>query len=234
MNGFSATLHEAIVLLATLDTRVLEIVLLSLQVSGLAVALGALIGLPLGAALAVGDFPGRQLCIVLLNTLMGLPSVVVGVVVYLLLSRSGPFGGFGLLYSPPAMVIAQLILVVPLMAAITRQVVQDAWQRYAEELRLLRFGWWQSVTTLLHDCRHSLLIAVLAGLARAITEVGAVMIVGGNIEGATRVMTTAIALETGKGDLPLAIALGLVLLGVILVINTATYWFHAWAQRRFG
>ncbi|MGF1642953.1 MAG: ABC transporter permease [Thiotrichales bacterium] len=234
MIGFSDTLREAIALLATLDARVLEIVWLSLQVSGSAVVLGALIGLPLGAALAVGDFPGRQVSVVLLNTLMGLPSVVVGVVVYLLLSRSGPFGDWGLLYSPPAMIIAQLILVVPLIAAITRQVVLDAWQRYADELRLLRFSWWQSVTTLLHDCRHSLLIAVLAGLARAITEVGAVMIVGGNIEGATRVMTTAIALETGKGDLPLAIALGLVLLGVILMLNTGTHLFHAWAERRFG
>jgi tungstate transport system permease protein len=160
--------------------------------------------------------------------------VVVGVVVYLFLSRSGPFGEFGLLYTPAAMVVAQTLLVVPLIAAIARQVVEDAWVRYAEELRVMRFSWWQSVTTLLYDCRHSLLVAVLAGLGRAMSEVGAVMIVGGNIDRATRVMTTAIALETSKGDLPLAIALGLALILIILALNVLAFGLRSWAMRRYG
>lgn len=234
MSAFAATFSDAISLLAGFDHTVAEIVLLSLQVSGGAVALGTLIGLPLGACIAVGRFPGKNALSVLINGMMGLPSVVVGVVVYLLLSRSGPFGGFGLLYTPLAMIIAQTLLVVPLMAAITRQVVEDVWQRYAEELQLMRFSWWDSVTTLLYDCRHSLLVAVLAGLGRAMSEVGAVMIVGGNIDRATRVMTTAIALETSKGDLPLAIALGLVLIVIILALNALAFGLRHWAMQRFG
>lgn len=232
--SFSGTFSEALALLFGFDARVAEIVLLSLRVSGTAVALGTLIGLPLGACLAIGRFPGQQAAVVLINALMGAPAVVIGVVVYLLLSRSGPFGHFGLLFSPTAMVLAQVVLVVPLMAAIARQVVEDAWQRYAEELRVMRFNWWHSLTTLLYDSRHSLLVAVLAGLGRAMSEVGAVMIVGGNIDGVTRVMTTAIALETSKGDLPLAIALGIVLLGVILVLNAAAFVMRGWAMRRYG
>lgn len=231
---FTATFAEAFALIASLDARVAEIVLLSVQVSGTAVILGTIIGLPLGACLAIGRWPGQQAATVLVNALMGAPAVVIGVVVYLLLSRSGPFGQFGLLFSPSAMVIAQTILVVPLMAAIARQVVEDAWQRYAEELRVMRFNWWHSLTTLLYDCRHSLLVAVLAGLGRAMSEVGAVMIVGGNIDGATRVMTTAIALETSKGDLPLAIALGLVLIFVILILNAVAHLLRSWAMRRYG
>ena len=164
---------------------------------------------------------------------MGLPSVVVGVVVYLFLSRSGPLGSFGLLYTPSAMVIAQTLLVVPLMAAIARQVVEDVWQRYAEELQVMCFSWWQSVITLLYDCRHSLMVAVLAGLGRAMSEVGAVMIVGGNIDRSTRVMTTTIALETSKGDLPLAIALGLVLILLILALNAFAFLLRRWAMRRY-
>ena len=234
MSAFAATFSDALALLATFDHTVAEIVVLSLQVSGGAVVLGTLIGLPVGACIAVGRFPGKSTLSVLINGMMGLPSVVVGVVVYLLLSRSGPFGGFGLLYTPLAMVIAQTLLVVPLMAAITRQVVEDVWQRYAEELQLMRFSWWDSVTTLLYDCRHSLLVAVLAGLGRAMSEVGAVMIVGGNIDGATRVMTTAIALETSKGDLALAIALGVVLIVIILALNALAYVLRQWAMRRFG
>jgi tungstate transport system permease protein len=221
-------------LLATFDHRVAQIVGLSLKVSGAAVVLGTLIGLPLGACIAVGRFPGKSTLSVLVNGLMGLPSVVVGVVVYLFLSRSGPLGDFGLLYTPSAMIAAQTLLVIPLMAAIARQVVEDAWQRYAEELRVMRFSWWQSVTTLLYDCRHSLLVAVLAGLGRAMSEVGAVMIVGGNIDRATRVMTTAIALETSKGDLPLAIALGLVLILIILALNAVAFALRQWAMRRYG
>jgi tungstate transport system permease protein len=234
LNGLTEAFGQAMVLLTGFDARVARIVLLSVEVSGTAVLVGALLGLPLGAGLAVSRFAGRQAMVVLLNALMGLPSVVVGVVVYLFLSRSGPFGHYGLLYSPGAMVVAQIVLVVPLMAAIARQVVEDAWQPYAEEMRLLGFGWRQSVAVMLYDCRHSLLLAGLAGLARAITEVGAVMIVGGNIDGATRVMTTAIALETGKGDLPLAIALGAVLIGVVLTLNALAYLLRAWAMRRFG
>lgn len=234
MSAFTSTFSDALSLLSGFDAAVAEIVLLSLQVSGGAVALGTLIGLPLGACIAVGRFPGKNLLSVLVNALMGLPSVVVGVVVYLLLSRSGPFGSAGLLYTPAAMVVAQTLLVVPLMAAITRQVVEDSWQRYAEELEVLGFSWWDSVTTLLHDCRHSLVVALLAGLGRAMSEVGAVMIVGGNIDRATRVMTTAIALETSKGDLPLAIALGIVLIVIILLLNVFAAAFRHWAMRRFG
>ncbi len=234
MSAFATTFSDALSLLATFDHAVAEIVVLSLQVSGGAVVLGTLIGLPLGACIAVGRFPGKNVLSVLINGLMGLPSVVVGVVVYLLLSRSGPFGGFGLLYTPLAMIIAQTLLVIPLMAAITRQVVEDVWQRYAEELQLMRFSWWDSVTTLLYDCRHSLLVAVLAGLGRAMSEVGAVMIVGGNIDRATRVMTTAIALETSKGDLALAIALGIVLIAIILALNALAFALRHWAMRRYG
>lgn len=234
MSAFADTFSDALSLLASFDHTVAEIVVLSLQVSGGAVVLGTLIGLPLGACIAVGRFPGKSALSVLINGLMGLPSVVVGVVVYLLLSRSGPFGGLGLLYSAPAMIIAQTLLVVPLMAAISRQVVEDVWARYAEELRVMRFSWWDSVTTLLYDCRHSLVVAVLAGLGRAMSEVGAVMIVGGNIDGATRVMTTAIALETSKGDLPLAISLGIVLIVIILTLNAFAYLLRHWAMRRFG
>ncbi len=175
-------------------------------------ALGALCGLPLGAWIAVAEFPGRAALTVLLNGMMGMPPVVLGVIVYLALSRSGPLGSLGLLYSPTAMVIAQTLLVTPLIAALARQTIEDAWRDYRTELTALRFlPRARVVATLLHDCRFSLVVAVLAGLGRAMSEVGAVMIVGGNIDGFTRVMTTAIALETAKGDLPLSIALGLVL-----------------------
>lgn len=234
MSGLGAAFSEAFALLTGFDHRVAEIVSLSLSVSGLAVLLGTLIGLPLGACLGVGRFPGRQLLVVVLNGCMGLPSVVVGVVVYLALSRSGPLGSLGLLYSPTAMVIAQTVLVVPLMAAIARQVVEDAWREYEEELTAMGFRWAGRVRVLLHDCRHSLMVAVLAGLGRAMSEVGAVMIVGGNIDRSTRTMTTAIALETSKGDLPLAVALGMVLLAVILLLNGVAYALRQWAMRRYA
>lgn len=229
-----ATFSDAFALLMTFDARVAEIVWLSVRVSGGAVILGTLIGLPLGACLAIGRWPGQQVASVFINGMMGAPSVVIGVVVYLLLSRSGPFGQFGLLFSPSAMIIAQTILVVPLMAAIARQVIEDVWLRYAEELRVMRFNWWHCLTTLIYDCRYSLLVAVLAGLGRAMSEVGAVMIVGGNIDGLTRVMTTAIALETSKGDLPLAIALGMVLITVILLLNAIAFAMRSWAMKRYG
>jgi tungstate transport system permease protein len=234
LNGLSQAFIDAFSLLGSFDHRVARIVLLSLQVSGSAVLIGTLIGLPLGACLAVGRYRGKEIAGVLINGFMGLPPVVVGVVVYLALSRSGPLGAFSLLYTPEAMVIAQVVLVVPLMAAIARQVVEDAWRQYEEELGALRFGWWGTVRVLLYDCRFSLSVAVLAGLGRAMSEVGAVMIVGGNIDRFTRVMTTTIALETSKGDLPLSIALGIVLMAVILVLNGAAFLVRTWVMRRFG
>jgi tungstate transport system permease protein len=195
---------------------------------------GALLGLPLGAWLAVANFRGRSALIVALNALMGLPSVVVGVLVYLALSRSGPLGSYGLLFSPAAMIVAQSVLVVPLIAAVTRQIVEDAWRDYAPELTLIGISRPQAVVLLLADCRFSLSVATLAGLGRAMSEVGAVMIVGGNIDGYTRVMTTAIALETSKGDLALSIALGLVLMALILGLNVAVHFVRSWALRRYG
>ncbi len=228
------TLLDAFTLLGNLDAQVLAIVWLSLQVSLSAVLLGTLLGLPLGAWVAVARFPGRSTLTVFLNAMMGMPSVVLGVIVYLILSRSGPLGSLGLLFSPSAMVIAQTLLVTPLIAALARQIVEDAWREYAVELQAFRFSRRQSVQTLLFDCRFSLVVAVLAGLGRAISEVGAVMIVGGNIEGFTRVMTTAIALETAKGDLPLSIALGVVLVGLVLGLNALAHGLRQWAMRKYG
>jgi tungstate transport system permease protein len=228
------TFLTALSLLGQMDSQVVAIVLLSFKVGASAAAIATLIALPLGAWLAVASFPGRDALTVFLNAMMGLPSVVVGVLVYLLLSRSGPLGSFGLLYSPPAMILAQTILIVPVMAALTRQIVEDAWREYAVELRSMRFRLVDSVVTLLHDCRYSLVVTLLAGLGRAMSEVGAVMIVGGNIEGYTRVMTTAIALETAKGDLALSVALGIVLLTVVLLLNSAAYLLRQWAMRRYG
>ncbi len=229
-----ATLVEAVALLAQFESRLLDIVVLSLQVSGTAVAIGALVGLPFGAWVAVARFPGRGAATVALNGMMGLPSVIVGVIVYLALSRSGPAGSLGLLFTPSAMVIAQTVLTAPLMAALARQIVEDAWRDYETEFSALHLTRAQSVATLLYDCRYSLVVAVLAGLGRAMSEVGAVMIVGGNIDGFTRVMTTTIALETSKGDLPLAIALGIVLLTVVMLLNALAHVLRGWAMRRFG
>ncbi len=219
MQDFSAAFGEAFRLLATLDPDLLEIVALSLQVSLGAVALAALIGLPLGALLGVVRFPGRTVAIVLLNALMGLPPVVVGLTVYLLLSRAGPLGTLGLLYTPEAMVIAQTILVTPIIAALTRQTVEDLQHEYRELLTVLGVSRAAAVLTLLWDARYSLLTGLLAGFGRAIAEVGAVIIVGGNINHLTRVMTTAIALETSKGDLALALGLGLILLSIAVAVN---------------
>jgi tungstate transport system permease protein len=216
------------------DLRLWQIVALSLQVSLAAVLLATAIGLPLGAAVAVGRFPGRRTVIVLLNALMGLPPVVVGLVVYLLLSRAGPLGELGLLFTPGAMVIAQTILITPIIAALARQAIEDAWREYEEQLRSLGVRGVDAALTLIWDIRFSLVTAVLAGLGRASAEVGAVMIVGGNIDGVTRVMTTAIALETSKGDLPLALGLGVVLIAVVLALNAAAIVIKDAAQRRFG
>jgi tungstate transport system permease protein len=216
------------------EARLWQIVGLSLQVSLTAVALASLIGLPLGAAIAVGRFPGRHPLIVVLNALMGLPPVVVGLVVYLLLSRAGPLGALGLLFTPGAMVIAQTILIVPIVAALSRQAVEDSWREYAEQLRSLGVAGIPAALTVLWDIRFSLLTTVLAGLGRAAAEVGAVMIVGGNIDGVTRVMTTAIALETSKGDLPLALGLGSVLVVIVLLLNAAAFLVKEAAERRYG
>ncbi len=229
-----ATLLDALSLLGHFDHRLLEIVGLSLRVSLSALAIGALLGLPLGAWLAVADFRGRGALIVAFNALMGLPSVVVGVLVYLALSRSGPFGSYGLLFSPAAMIVAQSVLVVPLIAAVSRQIVEDAWKEYAPEFSVIGIGRPQAVMLLLADCRFSLSVAALAGLGRAMSEVGAVMIVGGNIDGYTRVMTTAIALETSKGDLALSVALGIVLMSIILGLNIIAFGLRSWAARRYG
>ncbi len=227
-------ISAGLALVATLDLQLWQIVGLSLAVSLSAVALAALVGLPLGAALAVGRFHGRQGVIVVLNALMGLPPVVVGLAIYLLLSRAGPLGELGLLFTPGAMVIAQTVLVLPIIAALTRQAVEDAWREYEEQLRSLGVDGLRGALTVLWDIRFSLVTAVLAGLGRASAEVGAVMIVGGNIDGVTRVMTTAIALETSKGDLPLALGLGLVLIGIVLALNAAAHLIRQAAERRYG
>ena len=221
-------------LVATLDLQLWQIVGLSLAVSLSAVALASLLGLPLGAAIAVGRFPGRQAVIVVLNALMGLPPVVVGLVIYLLLSRAGPLGAFGLLFTPGAMVVAQTVLVLPIVAALARQSVEDAWREYEEQLRSLGVEGARAALTVLWDIRFSLLTAVLAGLGRASAEVGAVMIVGGNIDGVTRVMTTTIALETSKGDLPLALGLGMVLIAIVLALNAGAHLIKEAARRRYG
>jgi tungstate transport system permease protein len=234
MNEIVTALGEAGRLIAGADSKLVEVVVLSLRVSLTAVVIASILGLPLGAAIAVGRFPGRQTLIVLLNALMGLPPVVVGLVVYLTLSRAGPLGQFGILFTPAAMVIAQTILIVPIVAALSRQVIEDAWQEYREQLRSLGAGAMTSALTLLWDTRFSLMTIVLAGFGRAAAEVGAVMIVGGNIDGVTRVMTTTIALETSKGDLPLALGLGIILIALVLLLNAGAYWIKEAAQRRYG
>jgi tungstate transport system permease protein len=220
---------SALALVLAGDPGLLDIVRLSLVVSLAATALAGLIGFPLGAFLALVQFPGRTGLIVVLNALMGLPPVVVGLVAYLLLSRSGPLGPLNLLFSPPAMIIAQSILVIPILASLTRQTIEDLWSEYRNELMALRVKPLLRVTTLLWDARFSLVTILLAGFGRAAAEVGTVMIVGGNIEGFTRTMTTAIALETSKGDLPLAIGLGLVLITIVIALNAM-----AWGVRRLG
>jgi len=210
------------------------IVWLSLRVSLAATLLACLLGMPLGALLAVGRFPGRRPLIVLFNGLMGLPPVVVGLLVYLLLSRAGPLGHYGLLFTPGAMIIAQTVLIVPIVAALTRQTLEQEWLEYREQLRSLGASRSRAARTLLWNSRFALSTVAMAGFGRAIAEVGAVMIVGGNIDGVTRVMTTTIALETSKGDLPLALALGIILVGIVLAINAMTYALRQWAERRWG
>ena len=234
VNTIALAFSEALSMVARLDPKLIEIVLLSLGVSLSSVTVGCALALPAGAAIAVGSFPGKRALITTLNALLGLPAVVVGLAIYLLLSRAGPLGAFGLLFTPPAMVIAQAVLIFPLLAALTRQVVADAWGESREQLLSLGATPRVSALALLFDLRYTLVTIVLAGFGRAISEVGAVMIVGGNIDGVTRVMTTAIALETSKGDLPLAMGLGIVLLSIVLVLNTAASWIKDAAIRRYG
>ena len=219
MQGFASEFSSALALILNGDAELWAIVLLSLKVSIFAVLISAVIGMPVGAALAVARFPGRRILIVLVNALMGLPPVVVGLLVYLMLSRSGPLGVLELLYTPTAMIIAQVVLVTPIIAALTRQVVEILAEEYAEQLRSLGVSRLASVPVLLWDARLALVTALLAGFGRAIAEVGAVIIVGGNINHVTRVMTTTIALETSKGNLALALALGAILIGIAVAVN---------------
>lgn len=221
-------------LIASGDATLFAIVGLSLAVSLSAVVLAAIVGLPLGALLALVHFPGRSAIVVIVNAFMGLPPVVVGLAVYLLLSRSGPLGQFGILFTPAAMVIAQAVLITPIIAALTRQTIEDLWNEYRDELSAMNVGPLGRMATLLWDARFSLLTALLAGFGRAAAEVGAVMIVGGNIDGFTRTMTTAIALETSKGNLPLALGLGTILVIIVLAINAAAWGARIWSERQAG
>ncbi len=214
------------------DGDLFEIVVLSLRVSLLATAIACLLGLPIGALVAIGRFRGRNLVLIIMNALMGLPPVVVGLLVYLHLSRSGPLGFFGLLYTPTAMIIAQTILITPIIAALSRQILEDLHLEYQEQFRSLGLSRFQTVKALLWDARFSLLTVGLAGFGRAVAEVGAVIIVGGNIDHLTRVMTTAIALETSKGDLGLALALGIILLSITLCVNASVQAIRLTAARQ--
>ena len=219
MQDFTEAFRLAFALVLSGDADLIEIVGLSLRVSLSAIVLACLIGLPLGAWLAIARFRGRGAVLVLVNALMGLPPVVIGLLVYLSLSRAGPLGSFGLLYTPAAMIIAQTILITPIITALSRQVIEDLYSEYDEQFRSMRLSQRETITALLWDGRTALITVALAGFGRAIAEVGAVIIVGGNIDHLTRVMTTAIALETSKGDLPLALALGLILLVIALTVN---------------
>jgi tungstate transport system permease protein len=231
MNPFLESAVSAAHLVASADPKLIGIVGLSLGVSASACLIASALGLLIGAALAVWRFPGRRFVLVLLNTLLALPSVVVGLVVYLLLSRAGPLGSWGILFTPAAMVIAQSILVTPIVAALAHQTLADALRDHGEQLRSLGAGRMACALIAAWDERLALLTLALVAFGRAVSEVGAVMIVGGNIDGVTRVMTTAIALETSKGDLPLALALGLVLLGVVLLLNSLIAVLRQWRSR---
>ena len=223
-------LHQVYLLVTGSDVALYQIVSLSLGISLSAVFFSALLALPFAASLVVFTFPGKKFLIILVNTFMGLPPVVVGLMVYLMLSRAGPLGNFGILFTPQAMVIAQIILIFPIIAALARQTIEDLWEDYSEQLTSLGASKWLAVKTLIWDAKFSLLTALLAGLGRALSEVGAVIIVGGNIEGVTRVMTTAIALETSKGELTLAISLGVILILVILLLNMIIYILKEYAR----
>ncbi len=231
MHSIVVSLSEALQQIFALDSDLIEIIALSLNVSLLATAFSCVMGLPLGALLAVSRFPGRQGIIILMNALMGLPPVVVGLVVYLNLSRAGPFGWLGLLYTPTAMIIAQTILIMPIVAALSRQILEDLFTEYSEQFQSLSLSTSDQIKAILWDGRYSLMTVALAGFGRSIAEVGAVILVGGNIEHLTRVMTTAIALETSKGDLPLAMALGIILLIIALTVNALVSVFRLSASK---
>lgn len=231
MQDFSSAFGLAFALILSFDADLLEIIGLSLRVSLSAVLVAAVLGLPLGALIAVLRFPGRQALAVLLNALMGLPPVVVGLLVYMMISRAGPLGWMNILYTPGAMIVAQTILITPIIAALTRQVIEDLHREYDEQLRSLCIPTPRVIAALIWDARYSLITVALAGFGRAIAEVGAVIIVGGNIDHLTRVMTTAIALETSRGDLALALALGIILLVIALSVNAAVFSLRASAQR---
>jgi tungstate transport system permease protein len=220
---------SALQLILTADPTLFAIVKLSLLISLTATLIAALVGLPLGALIALTRFRGREAVIVTLNALMGLPPVVVGLAIYLALSRSGPLGAWGLLFTPTAMVIAQTVLVIPIVSALARQTIEDLWVEYRDELAAMNVRPLRRISTLIWDARFSLVTALLAGFGRAAAEVGAIIIVGGNIEHFTRTMTTTIALETSKGNLPLAMGLGLILICIIVLINIL-----AWSMRRAG
>ncbi|CAN5807233.1 ABC transporter permease [soil metagenome] len=221
-------------LIASGDPVLMGIIALSLRVTLTAVLIGCAVGLPLGAVLAMLRFPGRSAVVVVFNALMGLPPVVAGLVVYLALSRAGPLGPLDLLFSPAAMIIAQTVLILPIVVSLTRSVIEDLWLEYEEQLRSLGSSRLRAVPTLLWDGRFSLLTGVLAGFGRASAEVGAVLIVGGNIAGHTRTMTTAITLETARGSLGLAVALGIILLAITLAINAGAFWIGQWGRRAAG
>jgi tungstate transport system permease protein len=231
--GWSAkSMHSdrsALELILTGDAALFAIVRLSLFVSLSAVAISSVIGIPFGAFVALNRFRGREALIVILNALMGLPPVVAGLALYLLLSRSGPLGSWGLLFTPAAMIVAQTVLVTPIIAALSRQTIEDLWREYRDELTAMNVGPFARVATLIWDGRFSLVVTLLAGFGRAAAEVGAIIIVGGNIDGYTRTMTTAIALETSKGDLSLAMGLGAVLIAIVIIVNAL-----AWFIRRTG
>lgn len=227
-------LVTALALLSGEDPALMQIIGLSLRVTLSAVLIASVIALPLGAALALARFPGRNIVIVFFNALMGLPPVVAGLLVYLALSRSGPLGSLALLFTPTAMIVAQTVLIVPIILSLTRSVVEDLWAEYSEQLTSLGAGRLRAVPTLLWDGRVSLLTGILAGFGRASAEVGAVLIVGGNIAGHTRTMTTAITLETSRGNLGLAVALGIVLLGLTLILNALAWSAGQWARGRLG
>lgn len=232
MQDFADSFQLAFTLVASGDRDLLEIIALSLQVSLTALLASSVIGFLLGTVVAVAKFPGRGAAIVAFNTLMGLPPVVVGLLVYLMLSRSGPLGVFGLLYTPTAMIIAQTILITPIIAALSRQIIEDTFHEYDELFRSLSVPVNHAMAAVLWDARYSLITVMLAGFGRAIAEVGAVMIVGGNIDHLTRVMTTAIALETSKGDLALALALGIVLLAISMTVNALALSLRSTAARQ--
>lgn len=226
--------NTAFDLIVSADPTLLGIIGLSLRVTATAVILAALVGLPLGAWLALARFPGRGVLVVGFNALMGLPPVVAGLLIYLLLSRAGPLGGLALLFTPTAMVIAQTVLILPIVVSLTRSVTEDLWAEYEEQLRSLGASRLRAVPTMLWDGRVSLLTGVLAGFGRASAEVGAVLIVGGNIAGHTRTMTTAITLETSRGNLGLAVALGIILMALTLTLNAAAWSLGQWQRERIG